>query len=642
MKKRATTAFAATCLGAALVTGTMAPASAVEPEVELTSIEEIQGTEDATGMAGQQVSVRGVVTGAYPEGGIRGFYVQTAGSGSEISPAGSSAIFVYSPGGVGKVAVGDHVQVSGEVSEYYGMTQISASDQAVEVLVEPAEAIKPLAIDIPAADAERERFEGMLMDPQGQWTVADNYRLNQYGEVTLAEGTSSIIEGERTLRQATDVFAPGSDEAQALEAENQARELVLDDGATLNFLGAKANKLVELPYISADQHVTVGKQVSFTGPVIMDYRYDLWRLQPQGQIVGAEDPDIPVSFEQVTQDAPAAVGGNVSVGSFNVLNYFTTTGDQLDGCNYYTDREGNPISVRSGCDARGAASAESLERQQSKIVTALNKFDADVVVLEEIENSARFAQDRDAALKILVAALNEASGQERWSFAPSPEELPADEDVIRTAMIYQRDAVKLIDESVVLDDAAFDNARDPLAQAFQRVGGNSKTRFLVVANHFKSKGSDPKDGSANADQGDGAGAWNAARVEQAHAVVRFAEGLKDSRNTDKVLLAGDFNSYSAEDPIKVMTDAGYVNLGAEASTQSYLFGGRTGSLDHVLGSAEIADKVTGETIWNINATESVAFEYSRYNNNVAQLFSPDQFRSSDHDPVLVGLQLNKK
>ena len=641
MKKRTTTAFAATCLGTALVAGMMAPAAAAGTGMELTGIEEIQGTGSATEMAGKQVSVRGVVTGAYAEGGIRGFYVQTAGSGSEISSAGSSAIFVYSAGAA-KVAVGDHVQVSGEVAEYYGMTQISATAQDVEVLAEPAEAIKPLAIDIPDTDAARERFEGMLIDPQGQWTVADNYSLNQYGEITLAEGTSSILDGERTLRQATDVFAPGSDEAKALEAENESRALVLDDGATLNFLGAAANKRVELPYISASEHVTVGSSATFTAPVIMDYRYDLWRLQPQGQVIGAQDSDIPVSFEQVANEAPAEVGGNVSVGSFNVLNFFTTTGDQLQGCNYYTDREGNPISVRSGCDARGAADADNLERQQSKIVTALNKFDADVVVLEEIENSARFGQERDASLQILVDALNKAAGEKRWSFAPSPEEVPADEDVIRTAMIYQRDAVKLIDESVVLDDAAFDNARDPLAQAFQRVGGNSKTRFLVVANHFKSKGSDPKDGSENADQGDGAGAWNAARVQQAEALVDFAEDLKKKRNTGKVLLAGDFNSYSAEDPIKVMAEAGYVDLGAEASTQSYLFGGRTGSLDHVLGSAEIAPSVTGETIWNINATESVAYEYSRYNTNVAQLFSPDQFRSSDHDPVLIGLQLNKK
>ncbi|MFL4473934.1 hypothetical protein ACIPVK_08050 [Paeniglutamicibacter sp. MACA_103] len=42
-----------------------------------------------------------------------------------------------------------------------------------------------------------------------------------------------------------------------------------------------------------------------------------------------------------------------------------------------------------------------------------------------------------------------------------------------------------------------------------------------------------------------------------------------------------------------------------------------------------------------SATESVAYEYSRHNCNVAQLFSPDRFRSSDHDPVLVGLQLDK-
>ena len=365
-------------------------------------------------------------------------------------------------------------------------------------------------------------------------------------------------------------------------------------------------------------------------------------MQPQGQVTGAEDADIPAAFAQASEAGPADVGGNTSVGSFNVLNYFTTTGDQLSGCTYYTDRAGQPVTVRGGCDARGAANAENLARQQAKIVSALNKFDADVVVLEEIENSARFGLDRDDALHTLVDALNQAAGAQQWKYVPSPALVPADEDVIRTAMIYKNDAVKPLDESVILDDAAFDNAREPLAQAFQRVGGNSKSRFLVVANHFKSKGSDPKDGSANADKGDGAGAWNAARVEQAEALVRFAEGLKKERNTNKVLLAGDFNSYSAEEPIRVLARAGYVDLGAGADTRSYLYGGRTGSLDHILGSSEAAQHVTGQTIWNINATESVAYEYSRYNYNVAQLFSPDQFRSSDHDPVLVGMQLNKK
>ena len=640
MMNRATIALATATLAASMSMGAMAPATAAEDQV--TSIETIQGTGSASPMAGQQVTVRAVVTGAYAEGGIRGFYVQSAGAGAEISDEGSSGIFVYSPSGVSEVAVGDHVQVTGTVSEYFGLTQIGASASGIEVLTEPADAIKPLAIEIPSSDGERERFESMLVDPQGEWTVADNYSLNQFGEMTLAQGTSSILPGERTLRQATDAFAPGSAQALALEAENERRALLLDDGATVNFLGASSNKSVPLPYLSADHHVSVGAAATFTGPVIMDYRYDLWRMQPQGQVTGAEDADIPAAFAQASEAGPADVGGNTSVGSFNVLNYFTTTGDQLSGCTYYTDRAGQPVTVRGGCDARGAANAENLARQQAKIVSALNKFDADVVVLEEIENSARFGLDRDDALHTLVDALNQAAGAQQWKYVPSPALVPADEDVIRTAMIYKNDAVKPLDESVILDDAAFDNAREPLAQAFQRVGGNSKSRFLVVANHFKSKGSDPKDGSANADKGDGAGAWNAARVEQAEALVRFAEGLKKERNTNKVLLAGDFNSYSAEEPIRVLARAGYVDLGAGADTRSYLYGGRTGSLDHILGSSEAAQHVTGQTIWNINATESVAYEYSRYNYNVAQLFSPDEFRSSDHDPVLVGMQLNKK
>ncbi|WP_411733613.1 ExeM/NucH family extracellular endonuclease [Paeniglutamicibacter sp.] len=639
MKKSATAAFATVTLAAAMAVGAIAPASAAVDET--TSIEKIQGTGAASRMVGEQVTIRAVVTGAYAEGGIRGFYVQGAGTGSEVSAEGSSGIFVYSPSGVAKVAVGDHVEVSGTVGEYFGLTQLSASASGIAVLTEPADAVKPLAIDIPSSDTERERFESMLVDPQGQWTVADNYSLNQFGEMTLAEGSSKILPGERTLRQATDAFAPGSAGAQALEAENQRRALVLDDGATLNFLGSNNNKSVPLPYLSAGHRVSVGAQATFTGPVIMDYRYELWRLQPQGQVTGAEDADIPAVFAQTTAEEPAEVGGNLSVGSFNVLNYFTTTGSQLSGCTYYTDRAGQPVTVRGGCDARGAANEENLQRQQAKIVSALNTFDADVVVLEEIENSARFGLDRDHALGTLVEELNRAAGKQQWKFVPSPVAVPADEDVIRTAMIYKNIEVKPIDESVILDDAAFDNARDPLAQAFQRVGGNAQTRFLVVANHFKSKGSDPKDGSANADRGDGAGAWNAARVEQAKALVGFAEGLKKERNTNKVLLAGDFNAYSAEEPIQVLAGAGYVDLGAAADTRSYLFGGRTGSLDHILASREVAQQVTGQDIWNINATESVAYEYSRYNYNVAQLFSPDQFRSSDHDPVLVGLELNK-
>ncbi|ALG27996.1 nuclease [Glutamicibacter halophytocola] len=637
MSKRRTTRIAAVLLSGAVAATSFSAAQA--DTIEITPIEQVQGTGDSSALAGQQATVRGVVTGAYAEGGIRGFYLQSAGTGAQLPTGGSPAVFVYAPDEVSSVQVGDHLQVSGTVSEYYGLTQIKA--ESVQGLEEAAEAIKPLAISLPSDEAGREQIESMLVEPQGEFTVSDNYLLNQYGELSLAMGTSSILPGEKLLRQPTDVFAPGSGQAAALAEENAQRSIVVDDGATLNFSTAK-NTTVALPYIDAEQRVSVGANAAFTGPMILDYRYDLWRLQPQGQVIGADDADIALAFEQIDNEAPQEVGGNVSVGSFNVLNYFTTTGDQLEGCKYYTDREGNPLTVRQGCDARGAANAESFARQQSKIVAALGKFTADVVVLEEIENSARSGQDRDAALAHLVEQLNSAAGQKIWSYVPSPAAIPADEDVIRTAIIYRAKTVKPIDESVILDDEAFGNARDPLGQAFQKVGGNQNTRFVVVANHFKSKGSNPDDGSGNADSGDGQGAWNADRVEQAKALVGFADQLKQSRNTRKVLLAGDFNSYAAEDPIRVLADAGYVDLGASADSQSYIYDGLSGSLDHILASPELAAKVTGQDIWNINAIESVGYEYSRYNYNITDLFTANQYRSSDHDPVLVGLELNKK
>ncbi|WP_458933126.1 hypothetical protein, partial [Enterococcus faecium] len=86
----------------------------------------------------------------------------------------------------------------------------------------------------------------------------------------------------------------------------------------------------------------------------------------------------------------------------------------------------------------------------------------DVVSLEEIENSAQFGKDRDAALSTLVSALNAAAGSEQWAFVPSPAVLPASEDVIRTAFIYKKGIVVPVGDSVILDDAAFANARQPL------------------------------------------------------------------------------------------------------------------------------------------------------------------------------------
>lgn len=613
------------------------------------SIAEIQGIGDTTPLDGDPVTTRGVVTAAYPTGGYDGYYLQTPGTGGDAGSAASDGVFVYSPDTVDEVSVGDYVEVTGTAGEFYGLTQVSVRAGGATVLTEPAEAVKPLTVAWPATDGEREAYEGMLWDPSGTWTLADNYALNGYGELGLAYGSSTLVPGVATLPQPTDVAPAGSDRAAAVEAENLARSITLDDGSTANYLGADANKDIPLPYLAAGSQVRVGAPVDFIGNVILDYRHDAWRFEPLTRLTGANPADQPAAFGATRTAAPEDVGGDVRIATFNVLNYFTTTGDQLAGCSYYTDRDGNPITVRSGCDARGAADAENLERQQAKIVAAINGLDADVVSLEEIENSAAFGKDRDTALAALVDALNEAApkpgnphhgkGPQTWNYIPSPAAVPADEDVIRTAFIYRKAAVKPVGSPVILDDEAFSNARPPLAQAFTRARGPKQDRFVAIVNHFKSKGSDPQDGSGNADRGDGQGAWNEARVAQAGALVDFAKSMKRAANTAKVVLTGDFNSYTQEDPMQVLYAAGYTDLGSKTGKQSYLFDGRTGSLDHVLVSDAAEQAVTGQDIWDINADEPIALEYSRYNYNITDFYAPDPYRASDHDPLVVGLDL---
>ena len=612
-----------------------APTASATPGT-VTPIRDIQGTGATTPLADQTVTTRGVVTAAYPTGGFNGFFIQTPGTGGTLSPdthLASDAVFVYGSAATAKVAVGQYVEVTGKAVEFAEQTQISADASGVSVLDEQAAEVRPAAISWPKTDEERERFEGMLLAPQGDFTVTDSYTTNKFGQVGLAAGKTP-------LRTPTDAARPDTPAYVAAVADNKARAVYLDDGASIDFLKSAKEQAVPLPYVSSTAPVRVGAPTTFTKPVVLDYRFSAWRFQPTQQLTVSNAATVqPATFANTRTTAPAAVGGNVKISSFNVLNYFTTTAADVQCTSTYNDREGNPITADT-CPApgpRGAANAENLARQQAKIVAAINGLGADVVSLEEIENSAKFGKDRDAALSMLVGALNAALGSEQWTFVPSPAALPASEDVIRTAFIYKKAVVTPIGDSVILDDAAFRNARQPLAQAFAPVD-DQNAKILAIVNHFKSKGdSNPK---ATGDNANGIqGAFNGDRVRQAEALGAFAKDRAAAVGTEDVFLLGDFNAYTQEDPIEKLRSFGFETLEAGTGKYSYSFSGQSGSLDHVLASPSARELVTGTDIWNINAVESLALEYSRYNYNVTNFYEPNAYRASDHDPVVVGLDL---
>ncbi|WP_221585719.1 ExeM/NucH family extracellular endonuclease [Microbacterium sp. G2-8] len=597
-----------------------------EPVVEAT-IAEVQGTGDASEMQGQTVVVEGVVTADWREGGFNGFTMQDPAG--DPTDGASDAIFAW--GDSARAEIGESVRVSGEVSEYDGLTEITVDD--IVVLDEDLGDVEPLTDwEAVATDEGKHAHQSELVHVEAPFTVTDNYDANFYGSFGLAVG-------EETLRQPTADIDPHDVQAiEQAQRENAAKSITLDDARSTNF---SSRTDVPLSYLTTDSPVRVGAQVAFEQPFVLDYRYGGWALQPTTPISGDGSDVVTFSDERVENAAPADVGGDLTLATFNVLNYFPTTAEEfvaegLGTCTTYDDREGTPIGANR-CEPngpRGAATAESFERQETKIVNAISGTGASVVSLEEIENSSHYGKDRDVAVETLVAALNEKDGEGVWSYAASPEGVPSDEDVIRNAFIFRTADVELVGASHILTgDPAFHNAREPLFQGFKAAGADDDDAFLVSANHFKSKGSGTDDGT-------GQGNANPDRVAQAEALVEYSAEVQELTDIDSVFLAGDFNAYAAEDPARAIEAGGFTNLnyalnGGEAT---YNYDGQDGSLDHVFANESAMDLVTGVDVWQINAQEQVGYEYSRYNYNATLLYDESVFRASDHNPILVGIE----
>ena len=393
-----------------------------------------------------------------------------------------------------------------------------------------------------------------------------------------------------------------------MQADNAARGVVLNDGSSANYTSNASG--TPLPWLRPDNPVRIGSSATLHQPVILDFRNSLWEFQPTHQVIDDGSAVATFGDTRTPNLTPADVGGDLELGTFNVLNYFNTTGKDWIAaghtCTFFNDRAGDPVTDNNCSDngPRGAAESSGgtdltdpkadVERQRAKEVEAINTMNADILSLEEIENSAALGiADRDDALKSLVDALNADAGFTRWAFAPSPSaaDLPplAQQDVIRTAFIYNPSKVSLVGASKVLSDESgdgqpFANAREPLAQEFKRKGALDSDGFLVVVNHFKSKGdSNP---AATGDNANGIqGAFNGDRVRQAHAVVDFAKATAAADGTKKIFLVGDFNSYTQEDPMQVLYQNGFVNQPSDDPRDtSYEFDGMAGSLDHVLAN----------------------------------------------------------
>ncbi len=581
----------------------------------------IQGDGAESPPVGQTVTVSGVVTGDFQdspsESRLGGFYMQAEIPDGNLLT--SDGVFVFDgPAPQTEVGEGNVVRVRGLVTERFGETQIVAD----AVSVTGSGSILPVDITLPAdravqnsdgeSIADFERFEGMLVRVQGSLTVTELYDLERFGELLLS--------ADGRLMHFTNSEPPDVRGYAEQRQDHLLRSLRLDDGSSRrNITPSRYLFPASMPGTS----LRVGDSVSYLVGNIRFSRGSGGSGSEAYRLVPMDEP-LFVALNPRPEGTPEP-GGTLKIASFNMLNFFSGLDRGDDICGPGGD---------SNC--RGANSAEEFARQLGKTVSALTILDADVVGLIELENSG------NVAIRTVVAALNESSGSNMWSYIDTGN---IGDDAIRNGFIYNSATVTPLGVHAIIDsatDARFlDRKNRPsVAQTFRH--NASGGALTVVVNHLKSKGSSC-DASGDPDLGDGQANCSKTRSAATAAIVDWLARDPTNSGDGDFLIIGDLNAYLREDPVAAIETSAYTNLlrmfsGPDA--YSYVFRGESGALDHALASPSLAPQVRGALEWHINADEPALLDYNLEFGRDAALFdAASPFRTSDHDPVVIGLEL---
>jgi VCBS repeat-containing protein len=577
-----------------------------------TPIYEIQGIGETSPLVNQNVTTEGVVVGDFQTGGKNGYYIQdVTGDGDTAT---SDGIFVYNT--VTAVIVGDHVRVQGKAVEYYGITEISPVTQVL--ICSTGINITPTPVTLPvSAVSDFEKYESMLVTFPQSLIISEYFNFSRYGEIVLTA----------TRHTTPTAFVEPGAPAQAAAAAYLLDRITLDDGRNTE----NPDPAIHPNGLTFDMTNLFRGGGTVTGVTgVLDYSYDLYRIHPT---TGAtyENTNLRTTAPDITE-------GDLKIASFNVLNYFVTL-----------TSEGSICGPAGNQECRGADTAEEFARQKAKILAAMAIIDADVFGLMEIENDSPVSGKN--AVADLVAGLNAIEGVGPYDYI---ETGAIGTDVIKLAILYKPASVTSVGSYQKLDstvDPRFLDTRNrpALAQVFMdNVTGDE---FVVAVNHLKSKGSAC---TGEPDLGDGQGECNLTRLAAAQALVDWLADDSKFPNAEKKLIIGDLNSYDKEDPIDAIklgaddtadTDDDYLDMIFDKRGEyayGYVFDGQTGYLDHALANLAMSEAIMDVNIWHINADEASLIDYDMNYKLPAQdaLYAPDAYRSSDHDPVIITLNMN--
>ena len=259
------------------------------------------------------------------------------------------------------------------------------------------------------------------------------------------------------------------------------------------------------------------------------------------------------------------------------------------------------------------------QKQRAKISKALALINADLYGLVEIQQGT-------AALAEICQDLTTNTGR-NYQYVTITQ--AASGTYTQSAYVYCSDRLEPIGK-VRTNNTGVSNRK--AMQVFRDLTNDEK--FIYSINHFKAKSGNGSGG--NADQGDGQGSYNQTRVQEAQAVLSNYRSYRTQAGDEDILIMGDLNAYAKEDPITTLLNGGMTDLHRyfhADSSYSYTYNNQAGYLDHAIVNGTLLPQVTGMCAFHINSDEIDNYTYDKSNDQT-------MFRSSDHDPVIVGLRLS--
>ncbi len=250
---------------------------------------------------------------------------------------------------------------------------------------------------------------------------------------------------------------------------------------------------------------------------------------------------------------------------------------------------------------------EEFEEKTLKMANVFLALQADIVVICE-------AQRNDEILSYISKAMNTLSGTDSYTYIQDgivgTVAAAGEYQSVKTGYVYNYKKLALEGNSgspyASSNQEYYSRMR---IQEFREIATDEK--FILSANHFKAK-------SGGEDQGESIRLTN---------VSKLVDALKYYWTDDPdVLIVGDLNSYTGEQPIVNLEAAGYAEqlTRFDENAYTYIYAGKSGILDHVMANSTMAQQITGAYAYNINNAS--------YTGNYL-------YNYSDHDPVVVGLKL---